>query len=201
MNLILILLELLALILEPCFPKTIIPILLVAMLLTNAPVVNRNSIGMKHFLLIFTLYSVITLALSFAVPFPAPMAVVFHWKVLSYNSEKRLLLARFLKELQKFVSNIDVAAAVAPFACLSQNITIRIVSCALAAEVKSVLSSVRNSKLSLAYMFVTVHFLPMRVDSVCPCGIPTMVCVSVSTPFVVNNVAVAAIVVAVMSKS
>ena len=85
------------------------------------------------------------------------------------------LFERLLKDWKSAVSKMSVDAAVAPLACLSQNMMTRTISVVFAAEdVLGIWSS------NFHPIEVIVHFLPILVDSVVPCAILHMLSVTVA---------------------
>lgn len=74
------------------------------------------------------------------------------------------------------VSSRSNAPAAVPLHCLSQYMIIRKLSSGSAARVSmSILGLSFHLNRNLAIILVMVHFLPILVDSVVPCGIPTNV--------------------------
>ncbi len=151
----------------PCLEITTTNTLLL-LISVKAPVVPSNSIGMNTFRFTFILYSRTHNSLSFAVPLPAPIAVVFHTFVLSNRTLNRLTFAKSLYELYKFVDRMSNAFAAAPLHCLSHMTNVLTVSCVTFPADKSPGETSMNSKSSLIMIFVIVHFLPILSDSPVP---------------------------------
>ncbi len=108
---------------------------------------------------------------------PSPLIEAFRVYVLSIKVRKRDLFAKLLKDWKSAFSRMFETAAVAPLACLSKYMITRTVSLVALLAVPAG-RHIRKRQ----FMLLKVHFRPIRVTSVVPCGILLIESIAIVPP-------------------